>query len=624
MAANDEISSTEKLLDVIRDDDAGISAADGSGTGSVKKRKRKSPMKKGMVVGVDIGYNAVRLVKMTKKKQLLDVLTVPYPPDVTREAPDFLPFMKSALSGFVGRDSEVWCSVPTAGVEIRYLRIPRLSRKQVNNAVFWTFKKETPFNEKEMVFDYEILGDIIEDGVKKTEVLAYVAPTTDIDEITELFAKCGYPLTGVTAIPLAFQNLLRNDWIPGKDTELCNLYIGRNWSRIDVFSQGNLVLSRGIKSGMNSMIEAVKEGVNAKRQEQSGEIVIQLDEPAPSDEPETGGPINTAQARDIFMGLVGAGSGTETGGEFAPGELFDMVQTAADRLVRQIERTLEHYLQNLKGGSVTKVYATGQVSAYEQLMSYIRRQLGVEVEGIDPISPGEGTMPRGFTPPQSNVERAAFAPAVGLALSDPAYTPNLIFTYLDKDKIAEAKAALKIVFGSFFIIMLLLGGYYFWQSNILAGKEAQAAQLQKELDRFVPNVNQDILLKVIGIIKKNQNTLDEYGKRFRGMAAISELSSMTPSNIRLMNVTADFGSIKEVVNPKDKESKPEKKIEYRGKLLLEGMVTGNRRSIETSLAQYLLRLQVSPLFGRPTIKEQTFRLFEGNEIMLFSAEVIII
>ena len=76
----------------------------------------------------------------------------------------------------------VWCAIPSARVETRNMRIPRLPRKQMLNAILWTFSKTADLNRQEELLDYEIIEDVVEGGVKKTEVMAYKAP---IDVVTE-------------------------------------------------------------------------------------------------------------------------------------------------------------------------------------------------------------------------------------------------------------------------------------------------------------------------------------------------------------------------------------------------------------------------------------------------------
>lgn len=88
--------------------------------------------------------------------------------------------------------------------------------------------------------------------------MAYTAVRTEINELKDLFNKAGFPLSGISIVPFAFQSLLRTGRIDSQQMHVASLYIGRDWSRIDIFSEGNLMLSRGIKAGVKTMLEALR------------------------------------------------------------------------------------------------------------------------------------------------------------------------------------------------------------------------------------------------------------------------------------------------------------------------------------------------------------------------------
>jgi Tfp pilus assembly PilM family ATPase len=142
-------------------------------------------------------------------------------------------------------------------VETRYIRIPKLPKKQIPNAVFWTFSKEVDFNEKQMLLDFRILGDVNENGITKTQVMTFTIPIAETQALKRLFAMAGYPLSGISIVPFAIQNLLKTGIVPATGHNTCCLFIGRDWSRITIYAEGDLILSRGIKAGMRSMIDAL-------------------------------------------------------------------------------------------------------------------------------------------------------------------------------------------------------------------------------------------------------------------------------------------------------------------------------------------------------------------------------
>ena len=187
MARQDEISSTERLLELIRTDseieleDSGKRSRKRSG--SLKSLARRSiSFKKNISIGVDIGYNDLKLVKVRRisdqSYEMLEYARIPFNPEISRESPDFHQFLRPTLAEFCGPDrgSDIWCTISSARVETRHFRIPKVATRQIPNAIYWAYQREAAFNEDEKVFDFEILGEVQEEQTVKMDVLAYTVP----------------------------------------------------------------------------------------------------------------------------------------------------------------------------------------------------------------------------------------------------------------------------------------------------------------------------------------------------------------------------------------------------------------------------------------------------------------
>jgi len=263
--------------------------------------------------------------------------------------------------------------------------------------------------------------------------MAYSAPKQEVDELVDIFSKSGYPLTGISIVPFALQNLFRTQWLKdGKN--VCSLFVGADWSRIAVFSNGSLVLSRGIKAGIKSMVEAIREEIGINRSEQSLPPADGDHTPVFENYNEN---YDSDPALKMLTGFINdtlPSTGEEEALNVNSEKLFGTIQPALDRVIRQVERTLRHYTLNFGDVGVGKVYISGQISSNRHVVNYIGEQLGISVEPIDPFA-SEAFLSDGLSIPKSESERGAFVPAVGMALSSNSFTPNFIFTYKEKEKV---------------------------------------------------------------------------------------------------------------------------------------------------------------------------------------------
>lgn len=626
MAKRDEISSTEKLLNLIRSNkEPETSSADRSPQPLPLKPSNPFGNKifafsKSVTIGVDISYHDLKLVKARqaadKKYQLLDYRTVPFEEGVGMDSPRFVPFLKAALTNFRGSTGKyaVWSSMSSARVETRCLRIPKVTKKQISNAVFWTFKKEIPYNDESDIFDFDILDEIADNGVQKIEVMAYTAPKTEIHRMSELFHKAGFPLAGISIVPFAFQNLMRTTMPATDGKDVCSLFVGRNWSRIAIYSKGNLILSRGIKAGIRSMIETIREGMLTKYSTTTVNLTY-ADEVKTSSGLEKASPVGLDQARQTFYSLIQGSidpSASQTEIELDEEEAFEMIAPALERLVRQVERTLSHYQLRFNNEEIGKLYVSGQIAGYRRMIRYIGKQIGLPTDVIDPF--GEDNYFLGGLPvPAKIAERESYAPAIGMALSHNTLTPNFIYTYKDKETTESLRSVNRSLFAALLLIMALCCWAYLWQDHHIEKKKTALALLQQQIENQVPLVDKNLVLQRIGRMKSKRADIVRLRKRHLSMAIISELTAKTPDEVRLLSVTANIGDNQGNVGPNKKRT-----------LSLNGIIFGNRLTYESTLAGYLLNLKKSPMFDQPAINKKSFEYIEDTEVLRFQAQLDIL
>jgi len=621
LATRDVISSTEKLLNIIRShDNVGNDRPKNVSPSPILKEKKTSikyilPLKKAITVGVDIGHKDLNILKILQisdqQFRLLGFQSYAVDPQIPKNSQKFSLFLKSAMTDFcdASEKPEIWCLMPLEGVEIQYIRIPMVTKKQIANAAFWTFKKEIPFNEKENIFDFEVLGDVSEKGAQKIGALAYCAPIQHVEHLKRLFSRIGFPLTGITVPPFAIQNVVRTRFLAADDECIGSLYIGRNSSRIDIFSSGNLVLTRGVMTGLNSIIEGIIEGTYKTRNEDGSPVS------------EVSSRITLEQAQKILLSIrpeTPPMAKTEPGPRLKAEEIFQMTVPALERLARQVERSFEHYALNLGNNRVSKCYISGLIAPIERMVDYIGEQILLPCETIDHLLRDRIRLSAGNTDLKATANEipVSFAPALGMALSHNSRTPNLLFTYKSKERESKITSINRGIFIIFIFILAICMGIFIWQGYIADGKKARIATLEKSLQQYNPLLTQDFIVKVTDSTKQKRRLIKEYSRKYQAVAVIEELSRMTPSNIRLFNFTANLGAAS--TDEKDKGKETSKTV------LLEGLVFGDIHTLEASLAAYLLRLETSPLFTKPNIRINKIEVRDGREILRFMAVVTLV
>ncbi len=599
MKLKNEISSTEKLLDLIRSknqlSDQNPPEKEFSPATRSKKifPSKESLFRTPVTVGVDLGKRNLKLVKIDDDSGdpngSFSYESITYPDDVSRDSVQFSEFLGAELRRFCNgsKKVKVWSVLPLDKVDIQSINIPQVPKKQMENAIFWTSKKEMGFDE-EYIFDYEVKGEIIDRGIQKTAVIAVAAPKLDVQKFNELFSVAGYPLTGITLAPFSIQNLLSTNWLPSQDT-VASIYIGWDFSRIDIFSKGVLVAVRSVKTGTNGLIESLKDEVDKK--------IKGID-------------ISMALAERVLCSLSPDYNELEKDRlplALAEEEIFEMIKPALGRIVTQLEMTFKNYSSNLDNENVSKIFVSTAMPIYKPIVDYIGQQLGIEADILDPL-PSDLSLEA--APRMSLTERTQFALCLGLALSDNSRTTNLLFTYKEKREKSISSKINKAIIAACVFVMLTGMGYYSWQKFTISSKKSELASFERRLGQFGVTLDQNAMIQMLAHLKQQQQQVTEYLSKYRGMIVLGEISTLTPANVKLLNIKASLNPMSS-----EKEKEPKRSLN------IEGIVMGNKEALEAGLADYVSSLKSSPMISQATIEKKNLEKYRSESILHFNLDL---
>ena len=607
MARTSDIDSTEKLLNVIRGQDQGLPGRrDKEKTPPSRKKtenisgiyKLKSTAdKKRYTIGVDFGQGFISLAKTVKtsdgRPMLLEHKIIKYDHLTSKNSPEFNSILKSALHSFCGSfaNCSIWTMVTAGEANVSYLKVPRVPKKQLQNVVYWTAKKELSFDDKDSVFDFELQGEITDQGIPKYLVMVYTAPKAEIEGIKALFSDIGVPLAGITLAPFAVQNVFRSGWMGHDEGAFAALYVGDDFSRIDIYHGENLAMTRVVKTGISSMVEAIADTYVEKEKK----FKLAADE-----------------AKKILFSLGPDSeklSRTDAGFGLREEEIMEMIFPVWERLARQIERTLQYYTSSVGYQKVEKLYVSSSMNAYNPIIIYLNDQLAVKTEFFDPFARHSS-----YTGADSLTlsEKISMVPVLGLSVSDNKRTPNALFTYVEKNKELRVTRINRGIFTAFAAALIICLAALVYQAFEMSNLSAKRAQKERELSAYNPVLSTEQISKMAEEVKKYTQGTKKYAQRYLAPAAIGEVSSITPGNIKLINLKVGLPA----ANPKPAAGKAAS--DSAEDLVVEGVIFGQRDMLQSLLAQYVMKLENSPMFKKVTINKTSYTTFRKSEILHFT------
>lgn len=546
---------------------------------------------RGTTIGVHIDRNGLRLARLSHAK-LVDFKYFPAEGEIDVGSPAFISFLRGSMSKFCGgyQRASIWATYAFPSMHVRHIRIPRVTSRQVSNAVYWTVKKEVPFDDAETLLDHVVEGEVTEDGVRKIAVTAYTVSREQAHNLKQAFSASGFRLAGITIPFFAFRNMFTSGWIAIPDRTAVCLSIGDDYSQITIFAGKHVVLTRGIKTGMDVFVDLVRQSVAEPHAHRARELLLEMGSHKPQ---------------------------TEDGGrQVTDDELFDMIVPALMRLIRQIERTLGSH--GSRGEHPKRIYVSGEISACQRVLDYIGEQLGAGVHVINPLA-SHHLAKKAASRDGIDRESVLYASAVGAALSDVSHTPNLLYTHKEKETVNRARRFNIGVLATSGLAAAALAGAFLWQGVLIAREKFVLSALQAKIDEFDPRLDQSSVAHMAVRARLSAKRLRGVARSHVGSAVISELSSITPGNVRLVSLGIDLAAPTREKSGDDeaRTAVPGKKAAGSG-MAIEGIVTGSRRELASRLAKYVLQLESSPLLCNVEVERQGTESREGREELSFA------
>ena len=602
MKIDKEITSTDKLLNAIRAKHGENSTDKKSAyletsANTDPHKKKKSRISLGVVIRSKM-LVLILLDRFSKSEfEIIDFAFYKFDSGMTRQSKDFPVFLSQKIAETCGGQTkiDIWTNISMANVNIKCIKIPKVSDAQIANTVYWTYKKEVSFDEKKDIFDYEIIGKTVQNGEKKNSVMVYTAPAVEVKELNSLFNLTGYPLSGITVIPFAFQNFFRTGAVQTGDV-VCTVFVSNNYSRIDIFDKNNIVLSREVKTGITSMVELITREMSGSNLSELQAFEMEKDSKNIEESSQT---VYAQKVLNSFLNNSLDSEKADNESILNHDKVFPIIKPVLQRLVKQVERTLEYYSVNSGGIGVSQIFVSGGLSGYTHFLSMIEEhvRLPVKVLGNSFQFPDDEL---------SVIWQDLFVPAIGIALSANSYTPNLNYTYKEKEKELKGKQTNKYIFTGFITIIAFLSLFLLMQYSAIDDKVQKKSLIEKRFREFNPKIDQNFILQLVAKSEKIRERYEKYADNYLNMALIQQISALTPSNIRLISCITNAAG-------KNKDN-----------ILIEGLVVNRKKQQDLALAVYLVKLESSPLIKEIKVNFKTAEKINGKELLYFKAELEII
>jgi len=323
------------------------------------------------VIGIDVGVSSIKIVQMADVNGVMKIVKSAFVDigGVPGNDKEILASLKTALIGFETKGAKIVAIVNCPQTCTRKIVTPNMPNKELAQAVHWEAKNAIPFSIDEALMGFDILGDIVEKGVKKKIVAVAATPNETVDRLLSLFSKAGIELSTVIPMSVSIQNLMTAS-LEKRELNIAVIEMGAAITELNIYQKGRLAFSRKLPIAGGDITRAMTSTLMSKE----GKVELTFEE-AEKIKREKGIPI---------------GDDTELiDGKILPSQILSLVRPCVEQLASEIERSFDFFREESHGEKVDKIILFGGGADLKGLTKALYDELEIEtiignsLEGID-------------------------------------------------------------------------------------------------------------------------------------------------------------------------------------------------------------------------------------------------
>ncbi len=434
---------------------------------------------------------------------------------------------------------QIWhgvaCQAPHT---IRY-SIPEVPALQQPSTALWHFQQNSHLDMTKMLFDYEIHEKSTEKNKNMQVVSGIILPRQTESDLQQIFKYTDFKLFGLTPFWQSWYNVFKKQNLHNSSKCTAFLYTGLHGSTLQIFKNGEEILSRQIKIGISRFYDIYAKYSSGDTSDNDFHRVM-------SD-------LSLADKQVFNQG----------------GSLINEVKPVLNSLWQKLELTLD-VLAKQKGESVDAIYICGNLTDYSFFETFLNERLP------------ERTTLKLLKLPNKSISRKANFPespdndlldAASLSLCDNSSTRNFLFPCAQKVSFQNFLLKMKVSRICLIILSICALSYWFIYESHISTLERNFASNTSNVERL-GKILEDKKLPSTDELKAKVDKLSSAGKKTAILKALDEIIASIPRQVKITKLElANEDVEKEEVGA-----------------LISGIITGEEENHEFLLGSFMRKL----------------------------------
>lgn len=542
------------------------------------------------VIGLDIGSRSVKMVQLKDTvggAHLLNFKLVEFPlldkkEENTQQAREnTIRAIQESLQDFDTKLVKVISVVAGPRVSVRRVIMPPMPKREMVDAIKWEAKSHLPFPVEDAIIDFQIVGDVVEKGVKKYELVVVAAEKSLIDDHMTLLKSAGIRATSITAAPLCLWNLVKKGLTLPENKVVALLNVGGEVTDINIFKNGSLQFTRQVLIAGMSITRAMT-GILVSDFGQ-----IELD-------------IHQAEEVKRKMGIPGDTEPQMIDDKISSTQILALLRPIVDRLIGEIKRSFDYYREESRGQRVDKIILIGGCSVLKGFKGLLAKGLMMEVEIGEPLA----NIPVKPATEELPLVASRLAVVMGAALGGTRGINLIPLNIRTKGRRFLRRLSVEVLFT--IVLFLMLFDYIFVSSQV-SNYRQRITSSEIELNTLRAEVKKASDLEELrsNIMRRNALIKELTDKGFDWVNILKEISNLMPANVILTSISLERPEQLPAESPPASEetgqqTEQPQEIQTPGILRLNGKILPgtslNSLRSTAALARFTANLEVSDYF----------------------------
>jgi type IV pilus assembly protein PilM len=312
--------------------------------------------KKKDVIGIDIGSSSVKLVELSRGKDIYKLQSIgmsPLPPEAIvdgalMDSVTIIDAIRALISSTKTKRKDVVTSVSGHSVIVKKITLPFMTVSELEESIQWEAERYIPFDINDVNIDFQIYGSSPENP-ELMDVILVAAKKDIINDYVSVIMESGLNPVIIDIDSFALENMLAMNYDIDKDETVAVANVGASITNINILKNNVSGFTRDIFKGGNQVTEEIQRQLH----------------------------IDYEEAERIKVGTKGDAA--------AQPAVQNVLKAASESLAAEIGNSLDFFQSTTTYEKISKLYLGGGGSKIKGFDIILQQQIGIAVEVVNPF-----------------------------------------------------------------------------------------------------------------------------------------------------------------------------------------------------------------------------------------------